>query len=236
MQPRIGQGYVRYRGGDGDLHISEASYGPGGQGARIQYSAVATPFGMILIAATARGICWLGIHESEAYLESGLRGDYPKAHLDRDDVGICDYARRLLAFVAGETAELELPLDIRATPFESAVWRQLCEIPPGATRSYGEIARRIGRPGAARAVGRANGRNPVAIIIPCHRVIGSSGALTGYRWGVEYKRRLLEKERALAQPYPPLRSKCRDEPNRPASNSLCSKERPTCPGLAPPSG
>jgi AraC family transcriptional regulator of adaptative response/methylated-DNA-[protein]-cysteine methyltransferase len=220
MQSRIGHGYVRYQGGAGDLHISAASYGPAGRGAHIQYAAVATPFGMILIAATAHGLCWLGIHESEDYLESELRGDYPKARIERDDAGVRAHAHRLLAFVAGGAADLELPLDVRATPFESAVWRQLCEIPPGATRSYSEIARRIGRHGAARAVGRANGRNPVAIIIPCHRVIGARGALTGYRWGVECKRRLLEKERASTQPHPPLRGERPDESNRSASNLI----------------
>ena len=97
-------------------------------------------------------------------------------------------------YVNGRTREIALPIDLRATPFQIAVWRELCAIPWGATRSYGEIARRLGRPGAARAVGLANGANPLAIIIPCHRAIGADGSMTGYRWGVEYKRRLLDHE------------------------------------------
>jgi len=197
--------YVRYAGdGGGELVVREASYGPGGRGAKIGYTIVESPFGRVGVAATSRGVCWIGIHESAAYLESELHADYPAAEIDRDDAEARALAQRILDYVGGSAAELDLPLDIRATPFQLEVWRDLCAIPSGTTRSYGEIARRIGRPTASRAVGHANGANPVAVVIPCHRAIGASGALTGYRWGIEYKRRLLEHERALSQQALPL--------------------------------
>jgi AraC family transcriptional regulator, regulatory protein of adaptative response / methylated-DNA-[protein]-cysteine methyltransferase len=178
------------------LNVVSASYGPGGSGAYIAYTIVSSEFGFILIAATTHGICWLGIHQCEAYLESELRGDFPKAKIAREDDAMRRVAERVIAFVGDTSASLDLPLDIRATPFQLVVWRELCAIPPGATRSYGEIARRLGQPGSARAVGRANGSNPLAVLIPCHRAIGADGKLTGYRWGLEYKRRLLEYERS----------------------------------------
>jgi len=185
-----------------ELIVNRASYGPRGTGARMQYTIAPSPFGQILIAATAHGVCWIGIHDSIAHLESELRGDYPRAAIardDTDDATVADYARRLVSSIAEEPAALDLPLDIRATPFQLTVWRELCAIPRGATRSYGAIAQRIGRPDAPRAVGHANGSNPVAIIIPCHRAIGANGTLTGYRWGIEIKRRLLEAEGTITQ-------------------------------------
>ena len=189
--------YLRYTNGvAGQLNVVGASYGPGGSGACVAYTITLSEFGFILIAATTHGICWLGIHQCEAYLESGLRGDFPKATIVRDDDAMWRVAERVIAFVDGTGASLDLPLDIRATPFQLAVWRELCTIPVGTTRSYGEIARRLGQSGSARAVGRANGSNPLALLIPCHRVVGTDGKLTGYRWGLEYKRRLLNYERS----------------------------------------
>jgi AraC family transcriptional regulator of adaptative response/methylated-DNA-[protein]-cysteine methyltransferase len=182
---------------NGELTIADATYGPYGRGALVTYTIVDSPFGRILVAATARGVCWVGIHESDARLEAELRDDFCAAEVMRDDDAIRGLARKIVDYTNGES--LDLALDIRATPFQRDVWRALCAIPWGATRSYGEIARCLGRPGASRAVGHANGSNPVAIVIPCHRAIGSDGALTGYRWGLECKRRLLDHERALAQ-------------------------------------
>jgi len=186
-----------------ELIVNRASYGPRGAGAQMGYAVAPSPFGQILIAATAHGVCWIGIHDSIEHLESELRGDYSQAAIardDKDDAAVADYTRRVVGSITNEPTALDrLPLDIRATPFQLAVWRELCAIPRGATRSYGEIAHRIGRPDAPRAVGHANGSNPLAIIIPCHRAIGANGALTGYRWGVEIKRRLLENEGTIAQ-------------------------------------
>jgi AraC family transcriptional regulator of adaptative response/methylated-DNA-[protein]-cysteine methyltransferase len=192
--------YTSESKGAGELVLSDASYGPDGRGAHIIHTIVDSPLGRILVAATARGVCWIGIHESDARLESDLRADFSAAEISRDDDdAISDLAHKLVDYINGEGRELDLPLDIRATPFQRDVWRELCAIPWGTTRSYGEIARRLGRPDASRAVGHANGSNPIAIVIPCHRAIGADGTLTGYRWGLEYKRRLLDHERALAQ-------------------------------------
>lgn len=190
--------YLRYANGvAGQLNVTAASYGPQGRGACVAYTIAFSEFGFILIAATTHGICWLGIHQSEAYLESELREDFPKAEIVRDDDAMRQVAERVIAFVVGTSASLDLPLDIRATPFQLAVWRELCAIPPGTTRSYGELAQRVGQAGSARAVGRANGSNPLALLIPCHRAVGADGKLTGYRWGLETKRRLLEHERSF---------------------------------------
>ena len=192
-------GYIRFErcGHGGDLDLQPASYGPGGRGGRIAFGLERSPAGSILVGVTDAGVCWLGIHEDGAYLEAQLRGDLPHARISRDGAAADDMARRIGAYLDG--APLDLPLDIRATPFQAAVWRELCRIPFGATRSYGDIARQIGRPSASRAVGHANGSNPVAIVIPCHRAIGADGSLTGYRWGVEYKRRLLDHEIGVAR-------------------------------------
>lgn len=184
-------------GGAGELRLASPSYGYRGRGARIGFTIVEAAPGRMLVAATPAGVCWLGIHDDGAYLETELRGDFPLAAIERDDIVADGFARRVIAYMDG--AALKLPLDLRATPFQAIVWRELCAIPFGATRSYGEIARRIDRANASRAVGLANGSNPIAVVIPCHRVIGSGGALTGYRWGIEYKRRLLAHEMEVAR-------------------------------------
>jgi AraC family transcriptional regulator, regulatory protein of adaptative response / methylated-DNA-[protein]-cysteine methyltransferase len=193
-----GANYIRYADrGVAELNIVGASYGAGGQGTRIAYVNVPCELGLILIGATAHGICWLGIHRNAAYLESELRRDFPKAEIDHDDDALQELASHVIRLIVNPAPTLDLPIDVRATRFQLAVWRELCAIPRGATRSYHEIAYRLGKPGAARAVGRANGSNPLAVVIPCHRAIGSDGNLTGYRWGLEYKRRLLDYERVL---------------------------------------
>jgi len=178
-----------------ELKVVGASYGPGGDGAHIAYTIVPWELGLLLIGATTHGICWLGIHECAAHLESELCRDFPKAETARNDDALRELGARVIEFIGGDLAPIYLPVDLRGTPFQLAVWRELCAIPPGATRSYNEIAHRLGKPGGARAVGRANGSNPLAVLIPCHRAVGANGKLTGYRWGLEYKRRLLEHER-----------------------------------------
>jgi AraC family transcriptional regulator of adaptative response/methylated-DNA-[protein]-cysteine methyltransferase len=176
------------------LTVATPSYGVRGAGARMYYTFAPTPFGVILLAATSHGVTWIGIHDSADYLAAELHTDYAQAAIIHDPTRTAALAEAVVATMVSGAAELDLPMDIRATPFQLRVWRELCAIPRGATRAYGAIASRLGRPTASRAVGHANGSNPTAIIIPCHRVIGASGALTGYRWGVDYKRRLLEHE------------------------------------------
>lgn len=197
MKMDMNCGYVRYGRGYGQLRLAGASYGNGGASTRMGYAILDSPFGKILAAATGRGLTWVGVHESSAYLQAELRTDYPSAEIASGDSESAKLGRDILGFAIGDTAELEVPVDIRATPFQAAVWSELCAIARGETRSYGEIARRIGRASASRAVGHANGSNPIAIVIPCHRAIGADGSLTGYRWGLEYKRRLLKHEGAL---------------------------------------
>jgi AraC family transcriptional regulator, regulatory protein of adaptative response / methylated-DNA-[protein]-cysteine methyltransferase len=155
--------------------IVPAVWGPHGRGAEISYTIVDSPFGRMLVAVTARGICALSVHQSDQWQEDELHRD-----------------------LRGEKQRCEVALEVSGTPFQLSVWRELCAIPEGATRSYSEIAARIGRPSAARAVGHANGSNPVSILIPCHRAIGANGKLTGYRWGLETKKQLLAFEQTRA--------------------------------------
>jgi AraC family transcriptional regulator of adaptative response/methylated-DNA-[protein]-cysteine methyltransferase len=178
--------------------IIPATWGPRGRGAEMSYTIVDSPFGRMLVAVTASGICALSVHQSDEWQQSELRRDFRKAKIMRDDGVARPAAEAVLRYLSGETVRCEAPLDVSGTPFQLSVWRELCAIPDGSTRSYGEIAARIGRPSAARAVGHANGSNPVSILIPCHRAIGADGKLTGYRWGLETKRKLLAFEQARA--------------------------------------
>lgn len=175
--------------------IVSASWGPHGRGAEIVYTIVDSPFGRMMVAMTARGICALSLHPSDDWQERELRRDFREATIRRDDAAARPAADAVLRHLGGESAECEVALDVRGTPFQLRVWDELRAIRAGATRSYGEIATRIGRPSAARAVGHAVGSNPVSILIPCHRALGSDGSLTGYRWGLEIKKKLLAFER-----------------------------------------
>lgn len=179
--------------------ITPARWGPYGRGTDISYTIVDSPFGRMLVAVTARGICALSLHDSDEWQERELRRDFREAKIRRGDGVARPAAEAVRRFLSGESGECEVPLDVRGTPFQIQVWDELRAIRPGATRSYGEIAERIGRPMAARAVGHAVGSNPVSILIPCHRALGSDGSLTGYRWGLETKKKLLAFERERAR-------------------------------------
>ena len=181
--------------------MNRSSYGPRGDGAEIAYSIVDSALGRLMVAGTHRGICFAAMGEADPMLIAELRGDYPRArirvadpNLREDDSRIGQWADALADYIAGRSEMPAPPMDIRGTLFQFAVWEQLRAIPAGETRSYSEIARRIGRPRAIRAVATANGANPVSIVIPCHRAIRASGHLGGYRWGLERKRKLLEME------------------------------------------
>lgn len=169
-------------------------YGAGGDGADIAYSIVECALGRLLVGATARGICFAGLGDADQSLIGELRGDYPRATVRRDDVTLRPWIVAIARYVNGRSPMPDLPLDIRGTPFQLQVWNELRSIPAGETRSYTAIARRIGRPDAIRAVGTANGANPVSVLIPCHRALRASGHLGGYRWGLERKRQLLAME------------------------------------------
>ncbi|HYK64498.1 MAG TPA: methylated-DNA--[protein]-cysteine S-methyltransferase [Patescibacteria group bacterium] len=177
-----------------------ASYGLHGEGAEMAYAIVDSALGRLLVAGTRRGICFAALGEADPSLVSELRSDYPRATIRvadpnrRADESIGRTADALAAYVGGRAKMPSPRMDIRGTAFQCAVWQQLRAIPAGETRSYSEIAQRIGRPRAIRAVGTANGANPVSIVIPCHRAVRASGHLGGYRWGLERKRKLLAME------------------------------------------
>ena len=177
------------------LGMTPGTYRRGGRGMRIGYTVVDCPLGRLLVAATDRGICAVSLGDSDAGLEAALLAEYPAADIRRDDGGLGEWIDVLLRHLNGDQPHLHLPLDVQATGFQGRVWVQLRAIPYGDVRTYGQIARAMGRPTAARAVGRACATNPVALVIPCHRAVGEDGSLTGYRWGLERKRLLLERER-----------------------------------------
>ena len=184
-----------YERAAGALGMTPATYARGGRGASIHYSVVPSPLGTLLVAATERGICKIALGDSTAALERDLRREFPAARIARDTGRLRAWVQTILEHIAGKEPHLDLPLDIRATAFQQRVWSALRKIPYGSTRSYQAIARAIGSPSATRAVARACATNPVALVIPCHRVVRENGDAGGYRWGVERKAALLKRER-----------------------------------------
>lgn len=176
------------------LGMTPTIYRRGGAGQTIHYTITDSPLGRLLVAATGQGVCFISLADSDKTLEAALRGDYHAATIKRDDASLRQWVRAVLSYLNGKEPHLELPLDIQGTAFQRQVWEALRAIPYGETRTYGQIAKAIGKPSAARAVGHACGANPVSLVIPCHRAVGSSGSLTGYRWGVERKEKLLASE------------------------------------------
>jgi AraC family transcriptional regulator of adaptative response/methylated-DNA-[protein]-cysteine methyltransferase len=168
------------------------------------FALAASSLGRLLVAASGKGVRAILIGDGPDELLNDLRRRFPDALLTKGDRRAERLAAAVAAYVDNPAAGLSIDLDPRGTDFERTVWNALRDIPPGATQSYGRVARRIGRPTAARAVARACAANNIAVAVPCHRVVASSGALSGYRWGVERKRALLEKEGAIApsRPFP----------------------------------
>jgi len=177
------------------MGMTPGEYRRGGAGVRITFAIAPTELGRLLVAATERGLCTVRFGDNATELERDLRQEFHAASLHRDDAAMKPYLDPLLAAVRGENTTIDLPLDVRATAFQTKVWEKLRQIPRGETRSYSEIAREIGEPRAVRAVARACATNPVALAVPCHRVVRSDGELAGYRWGVERKQKLLDSER-----------------------------------------
>jgi len=186
-----------YELADTALGMTPARFARGGAGETIRYVVVESPLGLMLAAATERGLCRLAFGDDAQELTRLLKEDFQAATLRVGDAAMAETVAVLLSLLAGDRPAAPLPLDIQATAFQARVWRALMAIPRGETVTYGELARIVGAPNAARAVGAACGQNPVAVIIPCHRVVGSTGKLTGYRWGTERKQRLLAQEGAL---------------------------------------
>jgi AraC family transcriptional regulator of adaptative response/methylated-DNA-[protein]-cysteine methyltransferase len=185
-----------YERADRLLGMSPGAYRNGAPGAVIRCGYARTALGWLGVAATARGVCALELGASRAELAERIGRRFARATLVAADAELEGWLAAIGAFVAAPARGLDLPLDVRGTAFQQRVWRALQEIPSGATVSYGELARRVGAPRSARAVARAVATNPVALAIPCHRVIAADGGISGYRWGVSRKRKLLERERA----------------------------------------
>lgn len=188
-----------YERAPSQLGMTPGTYRQGGAGMRIHYAIVDSPLGRLLVAATDRGISALYLGEKDARLEGALQKEYPHAEIDSNSSGsknLKEWVSKILAHLRGKEPHLNLPTDVQATAFRRRVWEELKRIPYGATRTYSEVARAIGRPRAIRAVARACATNPVSVVVPCHRVVRADGNLAGYRWGLDRKRALLEHESA----------------------------------------
>jgi AraC family transcriptional regulator of adaptative response/methylated-DNA-[protein]-cysteine methyltransferase len=184
-----------YERAGSQLGMTPSAYRRGGAGMTIRYDVLETAIGWLLVGATEKGVCAIQFADSAKQLEERVRGEFPAADLQRDAAFLAAWAGRLREHLGGRLQKLDVPLDIQATAFQRRVWEYLQTIPYGSTQSYGEIAKAIRRPRAARAVARACASNPVAVAIPCHRVVRGDGDRGGYRWGEGRKRKLLEMER-----------------------------------------
>jgi AraC family transcriptional regulator of adaptative response/methylated-DNA-[protein]-cysteine methyltransferase len=176
------------------LGMAPSVYQRGGAGMTIRYSVVESPLGKLLVAATARGVCAVSMGESDKELAKALTHEYPAANIAEDAGGLARWTSEIVAHLEGREPRLDLPIDVRATAFQWQVWQALAAIPYGETRTYGDIAATIGQPRAVRAVARACATNPVALAIPCHRVVPAAGGTGGYRWGADRKKALLGRE------------------------------------------
>lgn len=188
------------------LGMTPGRFVAGGRGETIRFAVAEVPasegiaLGWVMVAATRHGICWVALGDSAAMLEEGLRNELPEASIAADPA-LSEMVEKVVLHIRGEAANgrsrkplADLPLDLRGTSFQLRVWHALQKIPAGETRSYSQLAAELGNPAATRAVARACATNRVAVLVPCHRVVGASGSLTGYRWGVDRKRLLLAAE------------------------------------------
>jgi AraC family transcriptional regulator of adaptative response/methylated-DNA-[protein]-cysteine methyltransferase len=180
------------------LGMTPARFAQGGKGEQIAWASARSPFGWVIVGATERGLCWLSLAASKAEAEASLRSEFPAAVLRRDPALLRHVDAALESVREGNDLTGNRgrtnALDLRGTVFQLRVWQALRQIPRGETRSYSQLARELGDPKATRAVARACATNRVALVVPCHRVVGADGSLTGYRWGVERKRQLLKAE------------------------------------------
>ena len=176
------------------LGMTPTDYRAGGTNAEIRFAVGECSLGSILVAMSERGVCAILLGDDPDALARELQDRFPRASLIGGDAGFETLVAKVVGFVEAPGLGLDLPLDVRGTAFQQRVWQALREIPAGSTVSYGELAERIGAPGSARAVGHACARNHLAVAIPCHRVVRNDGGLSGYRWGVERKRALLQRE------------------------------------------
>ena len=180
-----------YAASEGRMGMTPSAWVNGGRGVTIRWAVVPTTLGAMLVAATDKGVCRLSFNEDA----DALRARFPNAELVEGDAGFAALLESVVAAVEAPANDFaHIPVDVKGTAFQEAVWRELRRIPAGETRSYAEIAAAVGRPGAVRAAGSANGANNVAVLIPCHRVIRSDGTMGGYAYGLDIKQQLLERE------------------------------------------
>lgn len=179
------------------LGMTPATYRRAGQGTLIRFDMVTCALGWLLVATTPKGVCAVSLGDDPGALEADLHQNFAAAVIQRDTTGLQQTLQMVLQTIAGAQPHPTLPLDVQATAFQRRVWQALCAVEQGQTRTYTQIAIAIGQPQAVRAVARACAANPVALLIPCHRILRSDGNLAGYRWGLERKRWLLEKEQPL---------------------------------------
>jgi AraC family transcriptional regulator, regulatory protein of adaptative response / methylated-DNA-[protein]-cysteine methyltransferase len=183
-----------YAESTGRLGMRPSDYAKGGQGATIRFAVGQSSLGAILVAATDKGVCAIALGNEPETLVRTLQDRFPNATLVGGDTAFEAVVAKAVGLVEAPALGTDLPLDVRGTAFQERVWQALRAIPAGTTASYAEVARRVGKPGAVRAVAQACAANPVAVAIPCHRVVRTDGELSGYRWGVERKRELLRRE------------------------------------------
>lgn len=183
-----------YESSDAVLGMQASQYRAGGAGTTIRFALGQCTLGAVLVAQSERGICAILLGDDPEPLLQQLQDQFPRAKLIGGDAAFESVVAQVVGFIEAPAKGLDLPLDVRGTAFQQRVWQALRAIPPGSTASYSEIARRIGRPEAARAVAGACGANAIAVAIPCHRVVRRDGSLSGYRWGVARKQELLRRE------------------------------------------
>jgi AraC family transcriptional regulator of adaptative response/methylated-DNA-[protein]-cysteine methyltransferase len=188
-----------YERSNAQLGMTPATYRKGGQGMKIEYTIAKSPLGKVLVAATERGVSAVYLGDAQNKLVAELRREYPRAEISPAAGSAQRWVREIVERMEGKPAQVDLPLDLQATAFQRRVWQELQRIPRGATRTYSQVARALGRPKAVRAVARACATNPVSIVVPCHRVVREDGNLAGYRWGLTRKEKLLASERTAAQ-------------------------------------
>lgn len=192
---RAGHGSISRLYGPSALGMAPRAYRAGGERETIAFATAASDLGWILAASTRRGVCAVRLGESPRELEGELQREFPRAEIRAAQEGLKPLLEEVVRLASGGVRGAGLPLDLRGSAFQVRVWNELARVPRGATRSYAEVAAALGMPAGARAVARACATNPLALLIPCHRIVGADGSLRGYRWGLDRKRRLLRLER-----------------------------------------
>ncbi len=187
-----------YDAAPAELGMTPSAYRRKGAGSTVRYALADTPLGIVLVAATDKGVCNITFGDDRRALVAQLDANFARAECIEDAARMAPFVAQIRAYLQGTRERFDLPLDIGATAFQRRVWDALRRIPYGETRSYTDIAESLGAPAAVRAVANACGTNPVALAIPCHRVIGKDGAIAGYRWELHRKEKLLETERAAS--------------------------------------